>query len=606
MIILFKPDNIEYQAQEGENLLKASEKAGVLIDASCAGAGTCGKCKVKVVSGNAGKPDEAEANLLSGNQIQEGFRLACKVLLMDDLVVEVPGSHRGSTRKKKMAKLPEDFIPDPGFKKIHIKVDKPSMKNQMNDFSRIAQAIDKSDLKIHNLLLPKIHGILDSKKGDVTAILNGNILIGLEAGDTEKDCYGVSFDIGTTTVVGMLWNLNTNKMVDVEAATNPQSVYGSDVISRIQFCNEDEENLKVMQSKIIECFNDILHEIFIRNSLNPEYVYGVTVVGNTTMSHLFLGVHPGPLARTPFSPVFCIPVDTGAKILGINVNECANVHLLPNIAGHVGSDIVGVILATGIDKLKGSSIAIDIGTNGEVVAAMNGKLATCSTAAGPAFEGACIHHGMRAAKGAIEGVRITKDTVELKIIDAGEPIGICGSGLIDAVAQMLDAGLIEQNGRLIESEEAFAKGIPDSISARLFKTDTGNQFILAYGENGEHIVLTQQDIREVQLAKGAIHAGIKTLMRFLGMELQDIDRIILAGAFGNYIKKESALRIGLLPNIPAEKIISSGNAAGAGACMALLSNKSRSHAVELAKAVEHVELSMNLEFQEEYMNAMSF
>ena len=606
MKVLFLPDNKIYEANEGDNLLKIAEKCNILLNASCAGKGLCGKCKVKIISGEVAEPCTEELKHLSKTEISEGYRLACMVFIKNPLTVEIPQTHGGSSRKKSMAKLPIDFSPNPSINKAHIKVKKASMKNQKNDLDRIKEALNNPTISFDTNILSKIHNCLEYTKGDVTVVLFKNKLISIEPFDTQNNCYGVAFDIGTTTVVGMLWDLNTNVLIDVSARTNSQSIFGSDVISRIQFCNEEDKNLKIMQTKVISCFNEILSEFCFRNNITSDNIYDVTVVGNTTMSHLFMGVHPKPLARTPFAPVFCSPIATIANVLGINLYPLANFHLLPNIAGHVGSDIVGVMLATKINELKGATIAIDIGTNGEVIVANDGNLIACSTAAGPAFEGASIKNGMRASKGAIEGVLITQNSVQLDIIDSEEPTGICGSGLIDAIAQMLDNKIIESNGRLIERKEAEEKGFSLELLNRLIKTEFGTEFILAYKNNGEHIVLTQQDIREVQLAKGAILAGIKTLMKTLDIKTENISRIILAGAFGNYIKKESALRIGLLPPVCLEKIISSGNAAGAGACMALLSINHRKLALDLSQNTEHIELSMNIDFQEEYMCSMGF
>lgn len=428
----------------------------------------------------------------------------------------------------------------------------------------------------------------------------------LVADDCSDSCYGIAFDIGTTTVVGMLWNLHSNKLVDVEAKTNYQSVYGSDVISRIQFCSTKPENLAIMQQKVINCLNDILEELCERNQINPKFIYDVTVVGNTTMSHLFAGVTPQSLARTPFSPVFCSAQNFQAQDLNLNVCPQANVHLLPNIAGHVGSDIVAMILASELYKMDGCHIAIDIGTNGEIVARKDGKMVTCSTAAGPAFEGATIAQGMRAAPGAIESVKITSDDVIIGTIDNRPAIGICGSGLIDIVAELLKGKIIDGTGRMMTCKEALEIGIHPDLANRITGSAPNISFRLTSPDAEPVVSITQKDIREVQLAKGAILAGIQTLMKTLDIEKEQIDSIRIAGAFGNYIQKENALCMGLFPDIPLEKIIAIGNAAGAGASMALLSDTARELADSIAVDTEHIELSMNMDFQELYIYAMNF
>lgn len=428
----------------------------------------------------------------------------------------------------------------------------------------------------------------------------------LETSMEEMDCYGMAFDLGTTTVVGMLWNLQNGSLIDVAARTNPQSLYGADVISRIQYCNEKEENLAKMQRILIDCLNDIIRELTNKNQVKKEFVCDITVVGNTTMSHLFLGVSPKSLARLPFTPVFYEMRETSAKDLGLDVLKEAKVCLLPNIAGHVGSDITAVLLATGLKARKGANLVIDIGTNGEVLLAKDGKIMTCSTAAGPAFEGASIYMGMRAADGAIEKVKIEENQVKIATIGEKEPKGICGSGLIDVVAELLKAGIVEGSGRMLKQEEALSRGISLKLASRLKQGEKGMAFVLCYRENAEDIILTQQDIREVQLAKGAIYAGMKTLMKKMGMIEQDVESLMLAGAFGSYIDQESALTIGLFPKIPKERIYSVGNAAGTGASMALLSKNARDLVKTLAREVEHIELSMNMDFQEEYIDAMNF
>lgn len=606
MILLFQPDNKKCEIEREENLLSGAEKAGVLIDGSCGGAGICGKCKIRVISGTVSPLTEKEKEILSEEELKKGYRLACLTYPVDDLVLELPGTHKGSSRKKDMAALPEGFEPEPLITKIHRKVKRPSMKDQRSDFDRIEDTFEIHNRKIDRELLGRIHGVLDEKRGDVTGVFRENRLIALEAGDTEDFSYGMAFDIGTTTVVAMLWDLKKAEVLGVTARTNPQSIYGADVISRIQYCNEGEDHLANMQQKILDCFRDMIGELCETCQVESAAIYDITVVGNTTMSHLFLGVHPKSLARTPFAPVFCHSVDVPAKELRLGVNPGANVCFLPNIAGHVGADISAVLLATGLKEKKGANIAIDIGTNGEILLEKDGQLYACSTAAGPAFEGAAIYMGMRAADGAIEKVKIEDGKLYIHTIEDAPPLGICGSGLIDAVAQLLEAGIVLPTGRMLTGKEALEAGIAPELAGKIIQNDQIPAFVLAEREDGDPIILTQQDIREVQLAKGAIYAGMKTMMKMAGVEIEDLNSIILAGAFGNYIDKKSALKIGLLPDVGEEKILSVGNAAGAGACMALLSKTSRELVKSLVKEVTHVELSVNMDFQEEYMIAMNF
>ena len=425
-------------------------------------------------------------------------------------------------------------------------------------------------------------------------------------GEPDQKRYGIAFDIGTTTVVGMLWNLNNNTLVDMIAKTNPQSQFGADVISRITYSMESTKHQKTMQDKIIGCFNEMIREFADQYQISGQEIRKATVVGNTTMGHLFLGIDASSLARAPFDPAYTGPVQKRAAELDIKIDPDAEVYLLPNIAGHVGSDIVGVLLASGIKKQPGLQLAIDVGTNGEIVLARDGRMLTCSTAAGPAFEGARIYQGMRAARGSIERVRIENGEVVIEVIEDCEPVGICGSGLIDAVAQMLDAGIINFKGNIISAEDASSKGLHPELVARLRKGDNGNEFVLVWKSRSEDIVINQKDIREVQLAKGAIYGGITILMQCMGVDSSMLEKILLAGAFGSYISKKSALRIGLLPMIDEGKIEHIGNAAGVGACMALLSKQEREEAVKQSVEVEHVELALHPNFEREYLYAMYF
>jgi uncharacterized 2Fe-2S/4Fe-4S cluster protein (DUF4445 family) len=353
--------------------------------------------------------------------------------------------------------------------------------------------------------------------------------------------------------------------------------------------------------------NEIIGSLVIKQGIRRNEIYEATIVGNTTMSHIVLGVEPGQLAMAPFAPVFTMAVEQPACMLGLDINPFANVHLLPNIAGHVGSDITGVLLATRITGLEGLNLALDIGTNGEIILSREGTVLVCSTAAGPAFEGAEIYQGMRAAEGAIEGVSIREGSVGLSVIGGEKPRGICGSGLIDAVAELLDAGIVDPTGRLADCKAALDRKVHASLVERLRRGKNGNEFVLAFGgEDSEDVVLTQKDIRQVQLAKGAVLGGITSLLKAVGAGYEDIDRIIIAGAFGSYIKRESALRIGLLPAVHPGKVHTAGNAAGAGASMVLMSLEERRKAQVLAKKAVHLELAGLSDFQTEFINSMNF
>lgn len=421
-----------------------------------------------------------------------------------------------------------------------------------------------------------------------------------------KDIYGMAFDIGTTTVVGNLWNLKNGESLGSYAMTNPQGVHGGDVISRITYVMDDDKNLDELHNKIINCLNTITTELTKKNNINPEDVKKTVVVGNTTMSHLFVKEDPSSLALAPFDPAFEGSVSGKLGELRLAGNPDGDFFLVSGIAGHVGSDVTSGIVASSLVDRKDTVLYIDIGTNGEIVLASNGKLMTCSTAAGPAFEGATVSQGMRAAGGAIEKVLIENDDVTCATIGDTMAVGICGSGILDAVAQMKEAGLINKTGKLFKKDEYEKKNGNSKLSERLFEKDNAKQFLLANKSDGSHIAVTQQDIREVQLAKAAIAAGINLMLNEMNLGLSDIDEVIIAGAFGSHIDCENSKKIGLIPDIPSEKIHFLGNTAGMGASMILLSDQKRKLSEDVVREIAHLELALCKDFQDVYLAEMSF
>lgn len=541
MKVTFYPTEIQKDSIYGETLLQVAQRSALLTDASCGGQGTCGKCKIKILSGEAGTPDLVEKRALSESELQDGWRLACRIKLDDNLTILLPEQHDVARRKESLLWLPEGFRPD-------------------------------------------------TKEFD--------------GGEEE---YGIAFDIGTTTVVGMLWNLTDGELIGAASRSNPQSAYGADVISRILFCNQNTDNLELMQQLIIDCANAIARELFEKHKITSNLVVKGTFVGNTTMSHILLAMDPSSLAVAPFQPAYRGPIQKKAVDLGLEFHPQADIFILANIAGHVGSDITGVLLSTELKDRKGANLAVDIGTNGEILLALEEKVLTCSTAAGPAFEGASIRHGMRAAHGAIERIYIQDDDLELSVIGEDAPIGICGSGLIDGVALLLKHGFLSNTGKLFDREEAKGMGLLPKLMDRIRNGDQGREFVLSFGnDTSSDVVITQKDIREVQLAKGAIAAGINILMGELKINIDQLDQILLAGAFGNYIDKRSALIIGLLPPISEEKVISVGNAAGVGSSMALLSDNAFRLSTRLSSMTEYVDLASHPSFQEQFLKGMYF
>jgi uncharacterized 2Fe-2S/4Fe-4S cluster protein (DUF4445 family) len=424
--------------------------------------------------------------------------------------------------------------------------------------------------------------------------------------DSTEQVYGLAVDIGTTTVVAKLINMVTGQSLDTEATLNPQSRFGDDVISRITYA-QTEARLHELQKIVIDCINELIDRLCVQASILPEQIYEVCAVGNTTMNHILLKFPVEQLGHSPYKAFSLDAHDVSATDFGLRINPSGNLHTVENIAGFVGSDTTAVALAVDIDSADDVTLVIDIGTNGELIFAAKDNLYAASCAAGPAFEGARITCGSRAVKGAIEAVVINEDDIDIDVIADAAPHSICGSGLIDVVAVLLNLGIVEPSGRFLEPGKIQHK-LPESILSRITQKNGQLIFCLSYdqitGQPG--VFLTQKDIREIQLAKAAIRAGITFLLKKTNLKDFDIDRILLAGAFGNYIRPQSALRIGLLPTGPIERIHFVGNAASIGAQMVLLSQKYRNKARELARRINYIEIAYEPDFQTVYTNSMSF
>lgn len=604
--VTFLPSNYEIKIPAGTTILEAAANAGVPIDGSCGGKGICGKCRIKVISGNAGERPESEQVHLTADQLAEGWALSCQRPVLSDLFIEVAPQSGTFQGKLDLPGAVLDIKLDPAVEKIPAILNSPTVDDQTPDYERLLASLPRKGITINRKALLSLPETLRKADFKVTAVIAGLNLISIEPGDTSQHLLGIALDIGTTTVMGSLLDLTNGKLLATAAVTNPQTIFGADVISRIAHAN-NTAGLSQLHNQIVEAVNQLIGLLLEKHNLQSEQIYEIVAVGNTAMSHLFLGVCPTYLALAPFIPVFRKPVEVEAEELGININPSGKVVLLPNIAGYVGSDTVGVILSTHLEQKKGYCLVIDIGTNGELILASKGKLLTCSAAAGPAFEGAQIKHGMRAAEGAIESAFIDKEDLHFTVIGQTTPSGICGSGLISIVAQMLNYGLIESSGRLISPEHPAYKKLPVPIRNRLRRTGNGMEFVLVPGKicrNGVDIVITQKDIHELQLAKGAIQAGVKILMSEAGITKEELSEVLLAGAFGNYVHKDSALIIGIIPDIPLDKVTPVGNAAGDGAKMALLSKQERARADSIINSIEHLELSTSLDFQRIFMESL--
>ena len=588
------PDGIEQYVEEGITIMKALEELGVELETLCGGAGWCGQCKVKV-SGNITSPTSNEVRLLGEDKIRDGFRLACQTRILGNVDVDVPEEtrmyvHRILTSGVTM----ERARLNPAVRRFNVNLPGPSLEDQRPDLERIEDSVGIEISSVKTDILKSLPKVLRENNFNIEAIIYNSELVEVR-GLKNRHLLGIAVDIGTTTVVAYLLDLEGGNVLDIASTMNPQAKRGADVISRIDYASKG--GLEELSSLIRGEINSLIYELCNKNSIETQDIYDMTIVGNTTMMHLFLGVLPEYIAISPYIPVFSRSLLVDAKELGIDINPNGKCYLLPNISSYVGADTIGVVLSTGIYKGDGIKLALDIGTNGEMVLKDNDRLFACSTAAGPAFEGANITYGMRGARGAIDHISIDDGELKIHIIDDVPPIGICGSGLLDAVAVMLDLGILDETGRILEPQGELFKNL-------IRNGPNGKEFVLrAYGKE---IPINQKDIRELQLAKGAIRAGIEILLEEAGRGIEDIDTVYLAGAFGTFLSPESAIKIGLLPPLPLERVRSIGNAAGEGAKLTLIDKEYREIAESAAKEVYYIELSSRKDFQDKFMDAMYF
>ncbi len=609
--VLFQPDGLRISVKQGTLISDAMISTGMNIQMPCAGAGTCGKCGVEIHP-DAPEPNEFDLQHLTEEEIHRGMRLACRTKVDRDMRVLISPGIRVLEGKILIDGIDRIFDMNPLITKTYAEIPEPSLEDQAADLLRIKRALNFPDDKCPDFdidLLRELPSLIRNGNYKVTVVTADSRVINVESGNTTERLYGIAFDIGTTTVVGTILDLLTGRELSYASQLNAQVVYGEDTISRIKHVIENHNGRRDMAEKIKGVINEIIHEAALKAGINTNEIYEAVFVGNTTMSHLFLELDPSGLSQIPFVPVTNSAVNLRAVDAGIDINPRGNVYTLPNIAGFVGSDTVGVMLACNYLEAGPTQLAIDVGTNGELSLRHNSSLTVCSTAAGPALEGASLTCGMRAANGAIEHVRITSEALEYDVIGDTTPIGLCGSGIIDIIAELLEAGIIDQNGAILMQETLKGK-IPEHLLKRIIIFEGEPAFLLyeptGSDKDSRKVVITQKDVRQIQLAKGAIKAGINIILRNAGLKPDDLDGILLAGAFGNYIKKGSAQRIGLLPDIPQERIRFIGNAASTGAKMALLSRNVRQDADLIRQKTKHIELAALPDFMDEFMNTMTF
>jgi uncharacterized 2Fe-2S/4Fe-4S cluster protein (DUF4445 family) len=609
--VIFLPSGKRGEILEGKTVLEASGELGVGIESLCGGKRSCGKCKVRWVQGDLSPFTEEEGKLITESERTEGYRLGCAAQILGNAQIFVPEESRTQEQVIRKEASQKSIELKPAIIPRFVELSPPSLHDPIGDFDRLQKGLsEKYDLpriRMDHPALLRLSQVLRQGDWKVTVATWMDQEILDVKPDRADDLYGIAIDVGTTTVAGYLCNLGTGELVATQSMMNPQVIYGEDVMSRITYTVTHPDGLEKVHQSIIDALNQLIGAVAQRSGLSSEDILELTIVGNTAMHHLFLKIDPRYLAVSPFTPVVHRSMDIKARDLGLKVHLSANIHILPVEAGFVGADNVGVLIAEEPYRQDAMVLLIDIGTNGELVMGNRKRLLSSSCATGPALEGAHIKFGMRAAPGAIERVRIDPDTLEVNFKTIGEKdwqseakgasaIGICGSGIIDVVAELFRNKIILQSGR-------FSEGVP---SPRLRISGQGPEFVVAWRDEtsiGKDITITQQDIRNVQLAKAALYTGAKLMMKKLGIE--KLNKVILAGAFGTYINTEAAMILGMFPDCDLRNVYAVGNAAGDGARIALLNREKRVEADEIARKVEYVELTIEKDFQKEFIDALS-
>jgi uncharacterized 2Fe-2S/4Fe-4S cluster protein (DUF4445 family) len=604
--VTFLPQNIVTHAPEGTTVFNAANWAGLPIDSTCGGRGTCGKCKVRLLLGADGT-SEADHRFLSTAELSDGWRLSCRSAVHGECVAEVP--RLMTSPKAALLGYGQHVLLDPNVIKLHLHLSEPTLEDQRSDLTRLLTSLrdEGYEVRVDPGVWRALPIVLRASDFDITAVMVGDELIAVEPGDTTGWSYGLALDIGTTTVVAAIVNLKTGAVEAVKSALNGQASYGADVISRASYAMMEPDGLANLTTRILETVNGLVEQLAGDSGVRADRIYEAVVVGNATMLHLLLGIHPEPISVAPFIPAVADALTVPAATVGLKLHPQARVSTLPHMGAYVGADIVGGVLATGLARNKDGKLRlyIDVGTNGEIVLGSIARALSTAAPAGPAFEGAQIKCGMRASDGAIEGVQIGED-VRLQVIGRNaRPVGICGSGLVDAVAELVKVGLVDASGRLARRDDAVMAGVPAALVARLVVLEGGvRAFLLSDPE--DKIVLTQPDIRALQFAKGAIAAGVNVLLAQLGVTPDDLHEVLLAGSFGSYINPASARAIGLVPWVPVDRIVAVGNAAGEGAKISLLSFRERQAASRLPEFIEYLELSGRPEFNDIFMDVLAF
>ncbi len=598
------PDGKVIDIAEGESLYEAFKRNNIYLTASCGGKGTCGKCRVKVLDGEIRVENYGK---LSQTERDEGIVLACQSYAEGDLSVEIPmealltvGDKIAVSRSRDLFELLKSYKAEisPLISRVRVQLPPPTLDDNISDLERLKRALDEIGL---TLSYPKefVSTMADKLRRynwDFTLCYQKDSMeaISIEPPEAEDSRYGIAVDIGTTTVVVYLVDLSDGRVVDVGSTYNSQMRYGDDVITRIVHATEGK-GLPDLRKAVVTDINDLIVPMTEKHSIRPSEIESIVVSGNTTMTHLFWGLNPAYIREEPYIPTANLFPVWKAYDSGIKIRRDAPVYSVPCVASYVGGDIVSGVIATKMHTKEEIALFMDIGTNGEIVIGNRDWLMTAACSAGPCFEGGGIKNGMRATNGAIESVKIDRETLEpeIKVIGEGQPVGICGSGMIDAITEMFLSGIIDQKGRIVA----------DLNTDRIREGEDGLEYVV-YRDSGRDIVLTQVDIENLIRAKAAIYAGVSLLLKEVGFSLDMIERVYIAGGFGNYIDVEKAVIMGMLPDIPRERFQFMGNTSIAGAYLCLLSEQMRQEAEQVASMMTYMELSVKGSYMDEFMSAM--
>lgn len=585
----FEPVGRRGQCPADQTLLECARQLGVGLVSICGGEGSCGRCKVQVLAGRISEPTSNEREILSSQELGDGYRLACQTYALGDCRLRVPPESLTTPQRIQVEGLEVTVPPEPPVSAYHLELPPPSLSDQQADAERLLVALEQQhQMRCRTIdieVLRELSPWLRSWDWRVRASVRNEEVVAI--GPWPSRQLGLAVDLGTTKIASYLLDLDSGQTLAAQGIMNPQIAYGEDVISRIARTLESPAEAARLQELAVDALNQLTVDLCAKVDAKPEEIVEAVVVGNTAMHHLLLRLPVAQLALSPYVPAVREALDVKARDLGLRISPGAYVHLLPNIAGFVGADHVAMLLATEAGQAKGVALALDIGTNTEVCLVGDGALTSVSCASGPAFEGAHIKHGMRAANGAIEHLRLVDNGVEYQTIGGAPPVGLCGSGILDAMAQLYQAGVLEANGRMVA-------GHP-----RVRVRGGEHEFVLVSEEErggDPAITITQGDVRELQLAKGAIRTGIQVLLETKGYSQEEIGKVIIAGAFGTYIDVASAVTIGMLPPLPLDRFQQVGNAAGMGAKLALISRSKRAEAQAIAGRVGYIELAATPHF----------